>query len=399
MIVANHRPASIEDAVTHAISRRTWLQGLGAGTLGLRLAGSSLGSGSSHGAADRSLILLTMVGGPSPWETFDPKPDAPASLRGPFDSIATAVPGVRLTAQLPAIARRLDQMTLVRSLYHDANPTHDAGLRLLLTGQTTDNALPLGSIAARDLGARRGMPPFVVLPNLVGPVERSTRPGFSNQEVARGLAPFVTGSPRFDPDHLEERLRVGSDRAATRRCWNWDAERPATRARFGDSDFGRNCWLAARLVAAGTRVVVVNMATRLVGQPTWDGHGRSPFGIFDDYAQHLLPTFDQSCAALVDHLRERGQLDSTLVIATGEMGRTPWINESGGRDHWPGVWSGLLAGGGTQGGAVIGSSAADGSEPRDAPVHVADLVAAAGSWLGLNLPGRAGSARLAELFG
>ena len=399
------------------IHRRDLLRRGGAAAFGLGLARADLGSGRmSAGGAGRSVILLKMVGGASPWETFDPKPDAPSPLRGPFDSISTAVPGVWVSEYLPGIARRMGQLSIIRSVYHDGDPTHDAGLRLLETGRPEPGRPSLGTIAALELGSRGGMPPLVVLPGLVEPVEEAARDRRWSPPLDPALAPFVVGanagSRRFDPDRLLDRVRRWGDRAASQgltgadawtgpargSSWDWSATRPATQAAFGSTWFGRNCWLAGRLVEAGTRSVVVNMATSLYGQVNWDAHGRHPFRTWDDYRDHLLPALDQGFSGLVDFLRSRGLLESTLVIATGEMGRTPWINESGGRDHWPGVWSALVAGGGTSGGQVIGASDPDG-RPRDRPVAVAELVATVGAALGLVPADPSAVAPVGELIG
>ena len=385
------------------ITRRAVLLG---GGLGLAASGLAAGPGGPTrplGPA-RAAIVLAMVGGASPWETFDPRPDAPDRLRGPFGSIASAVPGVRLGEHLPEVARRMRRLTLVRSVYHDADPTHEAGLRALATGWAGPGGTDLGALLARTLGPRGGVPPFVVLPNLVGDVG-AVRSADSPGDDASLPGPFVVGvspgSPRFDPARLLDRARRWVDRAADRGLiaaggpaagpapgWDWDAEPTRVRAAFGASSFGRDCWLAGRLVESGARLVVVNMAPTVFGRSSWDAHGKRPFGTFDDLARGPLPAFDRGFAALIDDLDGRGLLGSTLVAAVGEFGRTPWVNESGGRDHWPGVWSALLAGGGTPGGLVLGASDLDG-RPRDRPVPLAELVAAIGAAAGLD-PGAIG---------
>ena len=383
------------------IRRRDLLKGGGAATLGLGLGGSHLVSGPLAPVGDRrSVIVLRMVGGASPWETFDPKPDAPDQIRGPFGSISTAVPGVRVSEFLPRIARRMDNLALIRSVYHEDDPTHDAGLRLLETGRSEPGQPHLGTVAALQLGSRGGMPPFVVLPDLVGSVEGAARVGKVFPTVDPSGDPFVVGanagSRRFDPDRLADRVRRWGNRSAE--TWDWKNAQPSIRDVFGSTSFGRNCWLAGRLVEAGTRLVVVNMATDLFGQANWDAHGRHPFRTWDDYRNDLLPAFDQGFSGLVDSLRSRDLLESTLVVASGEMGRTPWINESGGRDHWPGVWSALVAGGGTLGGQVIGASDREG-QPSDRPVHVAELVATIARGLGLCRFDSSTAAPVSELFG
>jgi len=374
------------------IKRRDVCKGgaFGAITLGL---GRGLPSGGAprSGDAPGAVILLTMVGGASPWETFDPKPDAPDRLRGPFGSIASAVPGVRVSEHLPEVARRMSRLTIIRSIHHDADPTHEAGLRLLATGRADQGYPALGSRVAQALGSRGGMPPFVVLPRPVGRIEELSKATRSNAGSASPFDPFVVGesaiSPRFDPVMVFDRARRWVADTSARgltvdksspipfeRGWNWDQGPRGLRDAYGTSEFGRNCWLAARMVQAGSRVVVVNMAQSVFGQPSWDGHGRKPFSTFDDLKGTLLPAFDRGFSGLVDDLLARRLLQSTLVVAVGEFGRTPWINESGGRDHWSGAWSALLAGGGTLGGRVIGATDF-GGRPTERPVPVVDLVA------------------------
>jgi uncharacterized protein (DUF1501 family) len=142
--------------------------------------------------------------------------------------------------------------------------------------------------------------------------------------------------------------------------------------------------MARRLVEGGVRVVTVNMFETVFKRVTWDCHGSSPFSTLDDYARELLPTFDQAFAALIDDLERRGRLESTLVIAAGEFGRTPRINAAGGRDHWPGVWSVALAGGGVRGGQVVGASDEDAAAPADRPITPQDLLATIYHSLGID---------------
>jgi hypothetical protein len=147
------------------------------------------------------------------------------------------------------------------------------------------------------------------------------------------------------------------------------------RRRYGRHRFGALCLQARQLVEAGVRCIVVNLFDELAGNLTWDCHGKSAEtpGTLFDYRDVLCPQFDQAAAALLDDLADRGLLDETLVVATGEFGRTPRINRDGGRDHWPGVWSALLAGGGIPGGAVVGASDATASAPKDRPVSPREL--------------------------
>jgi hypothetical protein len=338
-------------------SRRGFLKAGGLGALGTSLAGSrAFADWTRHGSSsERSVILLLLVGGPSQLETFDPKPDAPSEVRGPFGSIATAVPGVRVSEHLPRLARRMDRLALVRSLHHESAPIHEVGLQLLQTGalcRLGEESPHFGSVVAHLEGPRRGAPAFVMTPTPIGQLGLSLSLG----QTAGPLG------PGFEPTILSDATDL-------------TGEPDTVRDAYGRNAFGRSCLRARRLVEAGVRVVTVNMFETVFDRVTWDCHGASPFSTLDDYRRVLLPTFDAAFSALVDDLDRSGQLDSTLVVATGEFGRTPRINVSGGRDHWPGVWSAVLAGGGVRGGQVIGASDATASEPADQPVTPQNLLA------------------------
>jgi hypothetical protein len=317
----------------------------------------------------RAVILLMMVGGPSQLETFDPKPDAPSDVRGPFRSIATSVPGIRVGEHLPGVARRMDRLTLIRSLHHDAAPIHETGQQLLQTGRLARPGREwpsIGSVAARLLGPRGEAPPFVVLPRPIG----NTGVG-----VPRGQSAGLLG-PEFDP--------FVADSDASLPALDLASERRSVRDAYGRTPFGDDCLRARRLVESGSRLVVVNMYETVFGGPSWDCHGRSPFSTFEDYASTVIPTFDRAFSALIDDLTRLGRLSSTFVVATGEFGRTPKLNASGGRDHWPGVWSALLAGGDSAGGAVIGRSDPLAAEPTDRPISPIALAATIYRALGID---------------
>jgi hypothetical protein len=316
---------------------------------------------------ERSVILLLLVGGPSQLETFDPKPEAPPEIRGPFGSIETRIPGVRVSEHLPRLAARMDRVALVRSVHHDAAPIHETGHQLLQTGRLcrAGEEFPhLGSVVARICGARRGTPPAVIVP---GPIAST------GVDIPHGQSAGCLGAS-FDPCFL------GADRLVS----GLADESDRTRDAFGRTAFGQSCLMARRLVESGVRVVTVNMFETVFGRVTWDCHGAPPFSTFDDYAREVLPTFDRVFAALLDDLEYSGRLDTTLVVATGEFGRTPRINASGGRDHWPGVWTVALAGGGIRGGQVVGASDAHAAEPADRPVTPADLLATIYASLGID---------------
>lgn len=415
------------------LTRRDFLRvgGVGLGSLGTGLSlGNLQARGADRSAGEQSVILLLLVGGPSQLETWDPKPDAPAEIRGPFRSIATRIPGVRISEHLPLMAQRLDQAALIRSVFHDSAPIHETGQQLLQTGQLCrpgEEAPHIGAVAARLLGARNSLPPFMTLPRAIGNTGVQIPHGQTAGSLGSAFEPFHLdddpASPSFDARGVMDRARRFLDQAVRQTgegealalaaepllapahdAFRLDLEREALRDAYGRNTFGQSCLLARRLVERGVRMVTVNMFETVFNRVTWDCHGASPFSTLDDYARELLPTLDWALSALLDDLRGRGLLESTLVVATGEFGRTPRINATGGRDHWPGVWSALVAGGGTRGGQVIGSSDAQAAAPETRPVTPQELLATMSRSLGLtremNLAHDGGPATLAvdELF-
>lgn len=358
------------------IARRDFLRVSGAG-IG---AWTMLGTGRSPAAAGnpsvRSVILLMLVGGPSQLETWDPKPDAPQEVRGPFDSIDTRLPGVRISEHLPRLAARLDRIALIRSMNHDEAPIHETGLQLLQTGHVSreDDRAHFGAAFAK-LHGRPGDPPaFVVTP---GPI------GNTGVQLPRGQTAGLLGAEfepmLLDPDRADDAVQDPS----LQRALDLRSEPVHLRESYGSTAFGRRCLAARRLVEAGVRVVTVNMYDSVFGGVSWDCHGARPFSTFDDYRQVVLPTFDRAFSGLLDDLKSRGLLSTTLVAAVGEFGRTPRINTSGGRDHWPGVWSAAMAGGGVQGGRVIGASDERASTPADRPVSPREWLATIHHILGM----------------
>jgi uncharacterized protein (DUF1501 family) len=378
----------------------------GLGALGASLARPEFVA-ASNASSDRALILLVLVGGPSQLETFDPKPDAPSEVRGPFRAIETRVPGVRLNEFLPKIAGRLDRVAIVRSLHHDAAPIHETGQQLIQTGRlsTPDIDAPhVGSMAARILGSKNGLPPFVVLPGPIGNTGVRVSHGQTAGVLGAAFDPFTVP---MDPTSADYEVSVDDDaiersgtssidcrssRRRVRQAFDLEAEPDLVRDAYGRGTFGQSCLLARRLVEAGVRVVAVNMFDTVFHKATWDCHGVSPFSTLADYEATVLPTFDRAYSALLDDLERRGRLGSTLVAAAGEFGRTPRLNAAGGRDHWPGVWSGLFAGGGVRGGQVIGASDSWGAEPVDQPVTPAEFVASIYQALGIEPVGHIASA-------
>lgn len=365
------------------IDRRAFLAagGVGLGTLGLTFPRQKARAGAAH-RNQRALILLMMVGGPSQLETWDPKPDAPEGVRGPFGSIATRVPGVRINEHLPRIAARMDKLALIRSLHHPEAPIHETGLQLIQTGRlsrTADEHPHLGAVVSRLLGSGgpQSIPSWVMLPGPIVNTGVQIPKGQTAGPLGSDHEPFLIGAAPGEPGYRPAEIQARAGRASGGRLANpFDLSGESARvAAYGPSRFGRSCLLARRLVEAGSRVVTVNMFDSVFDQITWDCHGAGPFSALDDYKRRLLPMFDQAFSALLDDLSDRGLLETTMVAAVGEFGRTPRINSSGGRDHWPGVWSVALAGGGVRGGQVIGASDGRAAEPVDRPVSPQELLA------------------------
>jgi hypothetical protein len=352
------------------MSRRDFLQAgaLTAGAVGASLL-DSFPLPAGEPASARSCILLLLVGGPSQLDTWDPKPDAPDGVRSPFRPIHTNVPGIDLCQTFPRMASRADRLALVRSVHHDEAPIHETGLQLVQTGRLCrdGSAHPhLGAVVSHQYDRTSdGLPQFVILP---GPLH-SLGVGIGNGQAAGPLGsqhePIFSGQEGVAFDLAQEPERV--------------------RSRYGPSTFGRSCLRARRLVERGVRLVTVNMFDTVFNRVTWDCHsdGDSLGTTLDDYRHTLCPLFDQVFTALLDDLAERELLATTLVVATGEFGRSPQRNLRGGRDHWPGCWTALFSGGGVRGGQVIGASDRHAAEPRHQPVKAAALAASVYRGLGI----------------
>ena len=356
-------------------SRRDFLRVGGLSVMGLSLAEQNVLAEIRERADRRSCIFLLLTGGPSQLETFDPKPDAPSHIRGPMRAISTAVPGCHFSDALPKLASRADRFSVIRTLTHDAAPIHETGLQLLQTGRLATHGVRFphfGSIIAQELGARGDAPPFVILPKLLGNTGVEAYRGQSASWLSDEFRSAADSSDRSA--HNPSPVTIDLDtthsflKAAT-------SESDIPRRMYGGSRVGRLCLRARQLVEAGVRCVFVNLFDELAGNLTWDCHGKSAStpGTLFDYRDTLGPQFDQAVAALLDDLQDRGLLDDTLVVATGEFGRSPRINNDGGRDHWPGCWSALLAGAGVPAGGVIGCSDSQAASPIERPVSPREL--------------------------
>jgi hypothetical protein len=355
----------------------------------------------------QACILIWLDGGPSHLDTFDPKPDAPAEIRSPFKAISTAVDGVQICEHLPRTAAAMRDVALIRSLTHELG-NHDTGARFLLTGHRPTPALEypsLGSLVAHARGFQQPLPPYVAIPHdAVGGDSGAARAGYlpgafsafnvgQDPSRVRDLHP-PEGVSFARSEHRREMLRkmdafsreveegpatqdrdafyeqayrlVGSPEAKD--AFNLSREKPAVRESYGRSRLGTGCLLARRLVEAGSRFVTVV-------DTGWDTHQQISRELPDSRfpGSGKLPSLDRAYAALLTDLRERGLLDRTLVVLMGEFGRTPKINATGGRDHWPRAGFACLAGGGVKGGQVIGATNPFGEVPVDRPVSPPDL--------------------------
>ncbi len=388
----------------------------------------------------KSCIFIYQYGGLSQLDSWDPKPDAPAELRGPYKPIATRTPGFRVGELMPMLAARSDKYAVIRSMTH-TQPLHHFANAMLLGGSAKPepDAPSFGSVVSKLLPSRGGLPSNVWLQKFGGgaapPDATYTTGGFlgsahapmvlgvshddnpanpahkirvfetdtavSATRVADRrslLANLDTGPPHLGPDtdtHREKAFDLLTGPAA-RRAFDIEKEPPALRDRYGRNPLGQHLILARRLVEAGVRLVSVvawtGMKTgeKFLSVETWDMHGNAGIGIFEDGWNGLgfaLPRCDQAVSVLLDDLDDRGLLESTLVVLVGEFGRTPKISKGGsamGRDHWPHCYSAMLAGGGIKGGTVYGASDKTAAYVKDDPVSLEDFTATLYHTLGID---------------
>jgi hypothetical protein len=349
-------------------TRRDFLRTAAAGAAGLALTSPASARLPLSPGKAKSCIFINMVGGPAHLDTFDPKPDAPSDVRGPFSPIQTNVPGIHLSELFPKLAKHADKFSLIRSMHHDAPPVHECGFQLLNTGRLFRDGPEWPSAGAVMSYVNESPAPRYIY-QIIPSIEVST-----GMNVSRG----------FGSGHLGREPSVWEGGGS-------DAMEGSNFASFGHSPFGKNCaWAAmtSRCCARYARgsFITVNQFGTVFDSPSWDCHadGGSLKTTLADVRDTVAPSFDMAFARLIEDLEERGLLESTLVIATGEFGRTPKLNSNGGRDHWAGCWTALVAGGGIQGGQVIGRSDRTGSEPADGPVSPQELVASIFHALGVS---------------
>ncbi len=410
------------------LTRRDFLR---AGGLAMGLGLTQLAQLQQVGAAPTSdemgCIQLFLVGGPSHLDTWDLKPEAPEQVRGPFRPVATNVPGIRISEHFPLMARMADRFAIVRSIYHQEAPIHETGHQLMQTGHLFRGGVEYphyGAVLSKIRGGGNA-PPWVVLPTPIDntgvSVSHGQGAGFlgnefepfvlddlltlSDGETPHGLDPARLASESALIDAVDEaqcrlEARAALDsrgpayeramntlfRPQAKKALNLAAEPEHIRVRYGHNTFGQSCLLARRLIEHGVKLVTVNMFDTVFNAVTWDCHanGGDLNSTLDDYARVLCPMLDQAYSALLQDLHDRGLLRKTLVLCMGEFGRTPKINNRGGRDHWPGCWSALLAGGPIQGGRVIGRSDSLGMEPAERPVHPSEIAATVYHSLGID---------------
>lgn len=433
------RPATTCDGVT----RRAILQASGLSIFG-SLLGTSSASSRTLPRRAKSVVLFNLFGGPSHIDMFDLKPDAPAEVRGEFQPIDSSLAGVQVCEHLPKIARLMHRTTLIRSLSHGYNSHNPYALLTGFTGgndrenyfsKRTDHP-GMGSICQYLGICRQDLPGYVCMPAHPGYSQSLRRAGpyggylgaqydplitlcepelerepkdFYDPVTPRGVpvAPTFSSLPDITTDRIRRRHTLlgevdqpfalpGVDRDVdvmrdnqrrafdlltndrARKAFDLSQESPATRERYGDSLYGSCALMARRLVEAGVTFIV--LTTESKGSGHWDSHENN-FGLLRDFN---LPNFDRIYSALVTDLDERGLLDDTLVVAMGDMGRSPRINRKAGRDHWPQCGFALLAGGGTKSGFVLGASDRTAAYVTQHPVSPGDICATIYHLLGID---------------
>lgn len=344
-----------------------------------------------HATRADACILVWQDGGPSHYETFDPKPDAPVEIRGSYNPIATQTPGIQFSQRMEKLAAISNELAIVRSIRHDQG-NHGAGNHYMMTGAPPRIPVgcgafvsfhpSLGSVVSKEIGAPHGIPAYFSLPSM----SRSGGPNFLGSKYAPFVVPDSPNSSSFRVrdvtipsgltdgrfqsrqeirKHIDKMLRFNEASVAdptlavdefyqqsmqiisspeAQAAFDIHKEPDATRDAYGRNTFGQQALLARRLVSAGVPFVTLYHGG-------WDHH-TDIFKSLDT----KLPPFEAAIAALISDLKQKGMLERTLVVVLGEFGRTPKINDGGGRDHWSNAMSVLFAGGGTPGGQVVGAT-------------------------------------------
>ncbi len=406
-------------------SRRDWLKISLASGLGVSCSGwlPSLARATDKKSKPKSCILLWMSGGPTQTDTFDLKPEHENG--GPSKAIETAVPGIRISEHLPGIAKQMKDMAIIRSM-NTSEGDHGRGTELMLTGfrpgQQAVRYPTLGSMVSKEIG-----PPDNELPNFVSIssfqfAPNAHGPGYLGPQFAPLVVSGASDNPQaranlsienlrppinVDAESMKNRVsvleflqkefgsktssfsakahRANYERAVrmvesqAKNAFKLSEETNELRDKYGRNRFGQGCLLARRLVERGVSFVEVTLSEVNNNPVSWDTHANN-----FERVRELSEVLDPAWSTLMEDLRERGLLDSTLIVWMGEFGRTPKINDNGGRDHFPVAWSTVLGGGGIQGGQVIGDTGKDGMAVVNRPVKTKDLIATICTTLGID---------------
>ncbi|MCB1061388.1 MAG: DUF1501 domain-containing protein [Verrucomicrobiae bacterium] len=421
------------------LKRRTILKAGALGAFGFTTADLSKLKAEGNirpGASDKSVILIWLDGGPSQFETYDPKPEAPSEYRGPWGDIRTNVPGIRLSEMLPEHAKHADKMAFIRSVHHD-NGDHFAAAHWMLTGRfgstsvdKAQKAPSIGSCVAKLAGPRvKGLPPYIGLPaaesvylypgyqggSYLGGAYDPFQVNMKQKYLASTYASAIASPPFLDGmvgqadrmtgrasllrqlDGLNRKLdQTGAMEAMdshqqsaidmilgsnAKQAFDMEKEDDATRDRYGRGPWGHYTLMARRLVENGVRFVTVDM-------PHWDTHSKIKEGL-----EVRLPYLDKAVGGLMQDLADRNLMDDVLVVIMGEFGRTPKLNTGQpgipipGRDHWGQAMSVVMAGGGLKCGQVVGATNSRGEHPIDRALTPADVLATIYHVLGIEYQG------------
>ena len=417
------------------ISRRRLLEVGGLSIAGLTLPGLlKAEAGTTTTARAKQCIIVFLNGGPSHLDMWDMKPDAPAEIRGEFKPVSTPVAGIQMSEMLPRVAKLSPHYALLRSCHHRVSNAHAAAVYVALTGddrgdttvaigQNQNDFPSIGSVVSRMYPVRQSMVPYVSLPYRTkegagGPPqpgfyggwmgqrydplfiekdpnapdfaipEVTLKEGFSSHRVTVRRQMLATVNSRLDEmnragnlqalDAFQQRALGLISSPDTRKAFDIAQEPGKTRESYGRNIYGQSTLLSRRLIEAGCRVVTMSWAPD--ANATWDTHGSN----FKSLRERLLPQLDNALASLLEDLRDRGMLEETLVVCMGEFGRTPKVNAGAGRDHYPGCYGMLLAGGGVKGGRVVGASDRFGAEPAETPLTPQDVIATIYTLLGIS---------------
>jgi hypothetical protein len=413
------------------LSRRDWLRLTAAGVVSYSVSGwlkTLADDVARHPQRRRSCILLWMNGGPSQMDTFDLKPGT--AIGGPYKEIQTSAPGLKISEHLPKIAKFGDRMAIIRSM-STKEGDHERATFYLRTGYLPQGPIqypPIGALVSKEIGRDDApLPNFVSIapfqffranasgsgflgpkyaPLIVGDsTPRPNQPGQNVDEALKvqdvDLAKHISRARAdariellqgLEKDFLESRPGVAAQshlaayeravrlmRTEAAKAFNLEEEKAALRDAYGRNLFGQGCLLARRLVERGVPFVEVTMGGVNGGAFGWDTHQNN-----FDRVKELSGVLDAAWGTLMTDLKERGLLDSTLIVWMGEFGRTPQINQSNGRDHFPNAWSTVLAGGGIKGGAAVGKTSRDGSNVEERKITVQDFLATICEALGVD---------------